>query len=309
MVCCCCCFVDELARFNHDLWECMPRLFYWTLYSVAVFGLLLSMAMPLVGTVANNKPVACSGSCNIEFEYSFAGKVHASCFISFNFGNNASMANADYNLEFKSGSTHWLWVNLYTNSCDMLSGMGNQYQPQSSIMMIVLCFLITIPFWIISSIELQHHVGLPILYSIQNLIGYIHEYFYPSHSLDSQSSISLSSSFSISPPGPSHQTQPVSLSTPPGVRFHVDDSDDSDAHPSITINNYANITTSAAPSSKDHANKPSREFMCIICFENPRLYLTTPCGHFGYCHKCVNKITHCSVCRALIKSRVVCHFA
>lgn len=292
MVCCCCCFVDESARFNHDVWECIPKLFCWTLYVTMVFGLLLTTTMPLVATVVNNNPVTCSGSCNIEFEYSFVGKVHASCSINFNFGNNASVANTNYNSEFKSGSTHWLWVNLYSNSCDMLSGMGNKYQPQSSIMMIVLCFLLTIPFWIISSIELQYHVGLPILYSISNLIGCIHEYFYPSHSLDSHSSISFSS-----PPEPSQtQTRPISSSTISIVRFHGDI--DSDTASSASLS-----------SSMVHSNNSSREFMCIICFQNPRLYLTTPCGHFGYCHKCVNKITHCSVCRAVIKSRVVCHFA
>jgi len=285
MVCCCCCFVDELTRFNHDLWECIPRLFYWTLYTVVVFGLLLTGAMPLVGTVTTT---VCSDVCNVEFEYSFTGKVHE-CLV----------GNLDYNnSEFKSGCTHWLWVNLYSNSCDMLSGMGNKYQPQSSIMMIVLCFLLTCPFWIISSIELQHHVGLPILYSISNLIGCIHEYFYPPHSLDSHSSISFSSPPEPSPPEPSQtQTQPVSSSTISIVRFHGDVNSD-------TTTSAASLSTSMV-----HSNKPSREFMCIICFQNPRLYLTTPCGHFGYCHKCVNKITYCSVCRAEIKSRIVCHFA
>lgn len=41
--------------------------------------------------------------------------------------------------------------------------------------------------------------------------------------------------------------------------------------------------------------------LCIICMVNERSVAFIPCGHFGTCKMCSEKITECPICRSFIK--------
>lgn len=41
--------------------------------------------------------------------------------------------------------------------------------------------------------------------------------------------------------------------------------------------------------------------LCIICMVNERSIAFIPCGHFGTCKICSDKITECPICRSFIK--------
>lgn len=41
--------------------------------------------------------------------------------------------------------------------------------------------------------------------------------------------------------------------------------------------------------------------LCIICMVNERSVAFIPCGHFGTCKICFEKITECPICRNFIK--------
>jgi len=47
---------------------------------------------------------------------------------------------------------------------------------------------------------------------------------------------------------------------------------------------------------KNKEKNEIKDNTCVICMENKREYLIQPCGHFCYCHICIEKIKICSIC-------------
>ena len=60
------------------------------------------------------------------------------------------------------------------------------------------------------------------------------------------------------------------------------------SNPNLNLNPTPNLNTDTTDDN-----------VCIICFDNPKMYAITKCGHFCYCMQCgFNKsITNCPICR------------
>lgn len=50
--------------------------------------------------------------------------------------------------------------------------------------------------------------------------------------------------------------------------------------------------------------QPNPEYTCVICMENQRTVVFSPCNHLCTCTSCAANITTCSICRTAIHSKV-----
>jgi hypothetical protein len=58
------------------------------------------------------------------------------------------------------------------------------------------------------------------------------------------------------------------------------------------------LITELTDENKDYRNAASTEATCCICFDKPRTFVNTQCGHLTSCISCVHKLNnHCPICR------------
>ena len=57
--------------------------------------------------------------------------------------------------------------------------------------------------------------------------------------------------------------------------------------PTTTVHNTATTVDEVFPEGK----------LCVVCLDNVKEYAIVPCGHLCVCRGCVNKLTHCPICR------------
>lgn len=45
----------------------------------------------------------------------------------------------------------------------------------------------------------------------------------------------------------------------------------------------------------------NEQYLCNICYKDNKNIILLPCFHFNLCHKCLNKIDKCTICREPIE--------
>lgn len=71
----------------------------------------------------------------------------------------------------------------------------------------------------------------------------------------------------------------------------IDDNEDIDVHLSLDLSKI-----------KIHTDEEITD--CVICMENVKEIIFSPCGHFYSCINCSSKVTKCPMCRTVIVNRI-----
>merc|ERR1711959_361768 len=76
--------------------------------------------------------------------------------------------------------------------------------------------------------------------------------------------------------------------------------------PSTSIRSTANgdkPLSSIAGSVGDGEEKKQEGDLCKICYDQVAEVVFVPCGHFGFCRICSERLTRCPVCRKFVQLR------